>query len=72
MVQAHLDAALPCISESYFEGAYEMCVYYQTAHSLSLSPFGTQAALKDAPGETVYSAALKVHRSRLSARMLQP
>jgi hypothetical protein len=70
MVQGHLDAAAPEVSAEVWGASYTLAVCLKAAHSLALSPFGTQARLEGTVSETVYSARFENMRKRLPTRFL--
>jgi hypothetical protein len=64
-VQGHLDQAALVCGATPWADLLDMATYYTAAHSLSMSPFGTQARLASPTAETIYSARLGELRATL-------
>lgn len=70
MVTAHLTAVAPSFSASVWGDSYTMIVCLAAAHSLTLSPYGTNARIAPNSEDTIYSVRIKQMSKRLGLRFM--
>ena len=67
LLQAQLSAAVLSVDATVWGAKADQGVYYLAAHMLALSPFGQNARMVDAKGQTTYWIHFRRLRSEISS-----